>query len=276
MHPLGSQRATGQYTLNAMLWISGQRPGRVKTSYPEGVTPKMITKFLKSNKTTMGWGGRRMAGGTIEEMDERIAAGKAHEIVAPRNGPTGKRGMRVGRSKNYYKRCLSESDPPSSSELEPASPLHRRKRRRTDTIANLSRARRNPQYYDEPEGSSENKSSPDPGLTYFSSTTALPTKENSTSNEQGLFREITSDEDFAPNEQDDFLPDVTPDENPASNEQDNILHEMTTNETSARIQRRASRRTRKQVVTYAISSDDDDTDKENSDPCSWPHRANLD
>lgn len=238
-HPVGGERAKGKHTLNAALWISGQRAGRIKTRFPPAVSISDVQKWLNATRHGNGWGGRRMANGTVAEMEIKIAAGKEHEIIAPRNGPSGKQGMKVGSaegsSKKRRRRDLtpesstdssSDSNPESDSDCDsdppPPPPRHRNKRYRPKnqkTAAELHRPKKQPRKRPGPIP-------PPSRLTYFDSAAVLPQKTREESADS--LREITAEEAMA-----------------------------TTNRISPRI--------KKEVKTYVIS-DDDDSEKENSDP----------
>lgn len=237
-HPAGSERAKGKQTLNAAMWISGQRAGRIKTRFPPAVSISDVQKWLNENRHGQGWGGRRMANGTVAEMESKIAAGKEHEIIAPRNGPSGKQGMKIGgadRSSRKRRRRdpAPESDPDSNSDSNPESgsdcesdpppPRHRNKRYRPNSQKAAAEPRRVKKQLRERPSPTPSSSS---RLTYFDSAAALPKKTREESVDS--LREITAEEAMA-----------------------------ITNRTSSRI--------KKEVKTYVIS-DDDDSEKENRDP----------
>lgn len=170
-HPADSKWAVEQHTLNAILWISGQRPGRIRSRFPPGVTAKSVAKFLKENRTANGWGGRRMARGTVAELQQKLKEGKSHEIIAPRNGPSGKKGMFIGgaakkkalKDKKRRHEEASDEEPSSGSSSESDVPTTRKyKKRRGNNVK-----------YEDPIASS-----PDERVTYFESESTLPQKKD--------------------------------------------------------------------------------------------------
>lgn len=237
-HPAGSKRAKGKDTLNAAIWISGQRSGRIRTRLPSGIKTSDVKKWIDDNKYGQGWGGRRMAGGTVAEMEMKIAAGREHEIIAPRNGPSGKLGMHVGGARNRpSKRRHSESEPEAALDPNPSSssdsdsdspaPRHKQKKRRVNkekAAVEPPLPKKQRRRYSSASSSSE----PDAGLTYFDSA-ATPPKKTGEPNQESV-------------------------------------QETSTEQARVAGRRPMSTRTKKkEVVTYIIS-DDDDSDKENSDP----------
>lgn len=177
-----------------------------------------------------------MANGTVAEMESKIAAGREHEIIAPRNGPSGKRGMIIGSTKKLRKKrsrrhnlqsrsnsdSSSGSDSSSDSDSDSQAPRHRQKRRRSDNPKAESRKGKQPRR--------RRSSTPDvtsSRLTYFDSTAVLPKRAREGSSDS--LREISAEQAMA-----------------------------TTNRTSKRI--------KKEVETYVISDDDNDSEKENIDP----------
>lgn len=239
-HPVGSKRAEGKDTLNATIWMCGQRPGRIRSHFPPGVRLADVKQWIKDNRHSNGWGGRRMARGTVEELAEKIAAGKQHEIIAPRNGPNGKPGMTIGGGRARKRRrhdtstdASSNSDSDSGSGSgsgsdsdSPAPRVRRHKRRRSDHHKKASSSHRiklepRRRYNPTPE-----PSSPHPRLT-FTSKAVFPPKVSFPGSDDSV-QEITAEEAMAT--------------------------------------RCPSTRIKKEVITYVISDDDDDSEKENRDP----------
>lgn len=231
-HPVGGERAKGKHTLNAAMWIAGQRASRIKSRFPPHVSTKDVEEWIEKNKHSRGWGGRRMANGTVAEMESKIAAGREHEIIAPRNGPSGKRGMIIGSTKKLRKKRSrrhrsnsdsdSDSESSSGSDSDSPAPRHRQKRRRSDNPKAASRKGKQPRR--------RRSSTPDvtsSRLTYFDSTAVLPKRAREGSSDS--LREISAEQAMA-----------------------------TTNRTSKRI--------KKEVQTYVVSDDDNDSEKENIDP----------
>lgn len=179
-----------------------------------------------------------MANGTVAEMESKIAAGKEHEIIAPRNGPNGKQGMKIGggegsRRKRRRRDPAPESGSDSSSDSNPESgsdcdsdsppPRHRNKRYRPNNQKAAAEPHRTKKQLRKRPGPTPSSSR----LTYFDSAAVLPKKTREESVDS--LREITAEEAMA-----------------------------TTNRMSSRI--------KKEVKTYVISDDDDDSGKENKDP----------
>lgn len=239
-HPAGSKRAEGKRTLNVAMWISGQRSGRIRARFPPGVKAADVTKWISDNRYGQGWGGRRMAGGTVLEMEMKIAAGKEHEIIAPRNGLSGKRGMNIGGvkkqpTKRRHTELESESELGSSSssssdsDSDSPAPRHKQKKRRTNNKKAAVEPPRSKKQRGRRDSIASMRSSPGTRLTYFNSAATPPKKTREPSQE--YVQEIPA-------------------------EQARVIIAP---------RRRMSTRIKKEVMTY-ILSDDDDSEKENRDP----------
>lgn len=238
-HPAGSKRAEDKDTLNVAIWMAGQRSGRIRARLPPGVRTSDVRKWIDENRYGQGWGGRRMARGTVAEMEMKIAAGREHEIIAPRNGPNGKLGMQVGGvRKRPLKRRHTESEPESDldsgsgsdSDSGSPAPRHKEKRRRNNKGGTAAPPPHSKKQRRRHSSASSVSSLPDTGLTYFNSAVTPPKKTREPSQES--------------------------------------VQEISTEQARVAVasSRRMSTRVKKEVVTYILSDDDDDSDKENEDP----------
>lgn len=79
-------------TLSYALWLSGVRKGRKRVRAPPGITSDDIAQKVSARR---GWGGKRCSGVTVAEMRAMESQGLSHEMVASRNGKTGKKGVRL-------------------------------------------------------------------------------------------------------------------------------------------------------------------------------------
>ncbi|KAL7267873.1 hypothetical protein RUND412_009526 [Rhizina undulata] len=73
--------------LSAKLWIANLRKSRPRGDIPAGLTEEDIAK--QKQKKNPNWGGKRMAGLSVTQMNQMIAEGRLDEGVYPRNGKTG-------------------------------------------------------------------------------------------------------------------------------------------------------------------------------------------
>ncbi|KAG0642148.1 hypothetical protein HOY80DRAFT_1108625 [Tuber brumale] len=78
-------------TLAYALWLSGVRKGRKRVRAPPGITSDDIAQKVTTRR---GWGGKRCSGVTVATMRIMESQGRSHEMVASRNGKTGKKGVR--------------------------------------------------------------------------------------------------------------------------------------------------------------------------------------
>jgi hypothetical protein len=84
-------------TLASVLWLSNIRKNRKQCRAPPGVTVEAIAEKFMSHP---GWGGKRVAGLSVAKMIDMETQGRSHEMVASRNGRTGKQGVRPPRGDN--------------------------------------------------------------------------------------------------------------------------------------------------------------------------------
>ncbi|RPB06043.1 hypothetical protein L873DRAFT_1839525, partial [Choiromyces venosus 120613-1] len=108
------------------LWLSGMRKGRKRVRAPPGITSDDIAEKATARR---GWGGKRCSGVSVATMRAMESQGLSHEMIASRNGKTGKKGVRS--PSNLKKRERSNSNTTqttehteeSSSEYEEAKPV---------------------------------------------------------------------------------------------------------------------------------------------------------
>ena len=78
-------------TLAVVVWLSGIRKGRKRARAPPCITSEDIERKCATHP---GWGGKRVSGLSVADMNEMELQGRSSELIASRNGKTGKRGVK--------------------------------------------------------------------------------------------------------------------------------------------------------------------------------------
>ncbi|KAG0135220.1 hypothetical protein HOY82DRAFT_536912 [Tuber indicum] len=101
-------------TLAYALWLSGVRKGRKRVRAPPGITSDDIAQKVTTRR---GWGGKRCSGVTVATMRIMESQGRSHEMVASRNGKTGKKGVRSpSQVKKRTRSCSTASETTQGTE----------------------------------------------------------------------------------------------------------------------------------------------------------------
>ena len=78
-------------TLAVVVWLSAIRKGRKRARAPPCITSEDIEHKCATHP---GWGGKRVSGLSVADMNEMELQGRSSELIASRNGKTGKRGVK--------------------------------------------------------------------------------------------------------------------------------------------------------------------------------------
>ena len=108
---------TEKETLTVAIWQASIRRGRKLVRVPRGITKDDIELICSTHR---GWGGKRVSGLSVAVMDKMVLEGRSGEMVASRNGKTGKKGVKEP-EEITKKRLLSESGD-EDSESSPSLP----------------------------------------------------------------------------------------------------------------------------------------------------------
>ena len=97
-------------TLAVVIWLSSIRKGRKRARAPPGITSDDIKQKCSTHP---GWGGKRVSGLSVADMVEMVQQGRSSEMVASRNGKTGKKGVKEPEPITR-KRLMAQADDGSS------------------------------------------------------------------------------------------------------------------------------------------------------------------
>ena len=78
-------------TLAVVVWLSGIRKGRKRARAPPCITSEDIEHKCATHP---GWGSKRVSGLSVADMNEMELQGRSSELIASRDGKTGRRGVK--------------------------------------------------------------------------------------------------------------------------------------------------------------------------------------